>query len=553
MSARLAAAALCVLLVLQPQADAAPNRDRFGSVRAPVRLVPTDSQPTDIGGLNSFFGEIRLNAAADGIVIVNRLSLERYLLGLQEVPVRWPDEALRAQAVAARTYALYTLDRPPAGAAATYGFDICASVECQVFAGADVVGGSDGERWLRAVRGTAGRTILFRGEPILARYHSTSGGRTFDNEQIFTDESSYPYLQGVESTSEESSPLYRWTVYFRLDRLQSMLRAAGMWPRGKGRLVEVRTIRSRAGLHYPDVVLRGKRGRSVVDAEELRTLLRDLAPRFYPDLYPSPWTTSSGFLPETLPSNRVEIRTNEETAIVRGRGWGHGVGMSQWGAYGMAREGASYGEILEHYYTGVEIGERTTDDPVDVGVDWSRLEVAATGGFALVDGRGRTLEEDALGTWGFAWLGPGRLAIEPPDGVGRALRVGIVKAPQSIQAGDAVRIAIDLSRPARVSTLTDGAADPGAEVRNSGPSEISWNAPDEPGRYEVQIAAAVGSAERRSDPVTLVVSAPAERGSESGEEERSASGDRSSLPWFLLVGLVAIILVVALRLGRIRG
>jgi SpoIID/LytB domain protein len=553
MKERLTAVVLVVLLGLQPHAEAAPRDARFESVRAPVRLVPTGDQPTSVGGLNSFFGEVRFEAAADGIVVVNRLSLERYLLGLQEVPVRWPSEALQAQAVAARTYALHTLGRAPAGAAAMYGFDICASVECQVFAGADVVSANDGERWLRAVRETAGRTVLFEDEPILARYHSTSGGRTFDNEQVFTDEPSYPYLKGVESTTEESSPLYRWTVYLRLDRLQSMLRAAGWWPRRKGRLVETRSIRSRAGLHYPDVILRGKKGRSVVSAEELRTLLRELGPRFYPDLYPSPWTTSSGFLPETLPSNRLEVHTNSGTAIVRGRGWGHGVGMSQWGAYGMAREGASYEDILEHYYTGIEIDERSKDEPIDVGVDWGRTEATATGAFELVDGRGKVLEEEALGTWVFAWLGPDRLAIEPPDGVGRALRVGILRAPRSTPAGETVRITIDLSKPARVSTVTDGGDDAGAEVRNSGRSDLSWNAPERPGRYEVRVKAAVGSTERHSNAVTVRVTATPERAPEAAEEEPSRDGDPSGPANVLLVGFFLIILVVALWAGRIRG
>ena len=79
-----------------------------------------------------------LDSANDGLVVTNRLGLEKYLLGLNEVPTDWPTEALKAQAVAARTYALWTLAQPPGGSAAIYGFDICASIECQVFSGAAV-------------------------------------------------------------------------------------------------------------------------------------------------------------------------------------------------------------------------------------------------------------------------------------------------------------------------------------------------------------------------------------------------------------------------------
>src|SRR5665809_115587 len=150
----------------------APRRARTRLVRSTVRLVPVGGQPTAIAGLGSYLGQIKLTAASDGIVVVNRLALERYLLGLAEVPPDWPAEALKAQAIAARTYALNTLDRPPAGAAATYGFDICASVECQVFTGAEILQQSDGQRWADAVGATAGEAILYEGRPILARYHS---------------------------------------------------------------------------------------------------------------------------------------------------------------------------------------------------------------------------------------------------------------------------------------------------------------------------------------------------------------------------------------------
>ena len=549
MKARLTAVLLVASLGVGSPAVAAPRNTRFESVRAPVRLVPAGEGTTSIEGLHSFSGRLRLSAAADGIVVVNRLPLERYLLGLEEVPRWWPRAALRAQAVAARTYALHTLGRPPAGAAAAYGFDICASVECQVFAGADVVTGPGGRRWLRAVRDTAGLAILYDGEPILARYHSTSGGRTFDNEQIFTDERSYPYLKGVESNTEGSSPLYRWTVYVRLDRLQKMMRAAGWWPVAKGRLVEART-RPQPEIIDPDVVLRGSKGRAVVSGADLRTLLRDLGPRFYPDLYPSPWTTSYGYLPETLPSDRFEIHTNAGTAIVQGRGWGHGVGMSQWGAYGMAREGASYEDILEHYYSGIEIGDRSSGPPIDVGLEWGRSEVTATGAFALVDGRGRVLEEEALGTWGFAWLGPNRLAIKPPEGVGRPLRVGVLRAPRRAPAGERVSISIVLSRPARVSTVTDGEDDFGAKVEESGRSRLSWVAPEQPGRYRVEVRAAVGSRERRTAPVTVTVVADEEP--DRVAEASPSSRDPRTWVVVLIGGALLIILVVTLWAGRIK-
>src|SRR5688572_5062695 len=164
------------LLSSMVQAPSDAQRDRLGAVAGTVKLVPIGDSTLSVSGSHRFLGSVLLRPASDGLVLINSLSLERYLLGLNEVPTTWPTEALRAQAVAARTYALHTLAQPPGGDAAVYGFDICATVECQVFSGADVLSLPSGESWAQAVRDTEGVAILYDGQPILARYHSTSGG-----------------------------------------------------------------------------------------------------------------------------------------------------------------------------------------------------------------------------------------------------------------------------------------------------------------------------------------------------------------------------------------
>ncbi|HVL63771.1 MAG TPA: SpoIID/LytB domain-containing protein [Actinomycetota bacterium] len=500
---------VAVLAAAVPWAGAAPKARRLGAVAAPVRLVPTGAGALSVAGLGSYFGTIELKAAPDGIVVVNRLPLERYLLGLQEVPTEWPREALKAQAVAARTYALWTLGRPRAGSAAVYGFDICATVDCQVFTGAAVVTLPDGLRWAAAVRDTAGEAVLYGGAPILARYHSTSGGHTLDNPQVYTSEPAYPYLRGVPSTFEEGSPLYRWEVRFTVRRLERILRHAGWW-RGNGRLIGVRTVPSTSGRHYPDVEYIGRRGRTTSTAEELRVLVRTAAPEMFPGDYPSRWPTSSGRLPETFPSNRLTISSRRGVVRVEGRGWGHGVGMSQWGAEGMARRGASYRDILRHYYRGAEIGS-APNPRIGVGVGWGLNDVAVSGAFRLVDARGRTLVEDALGTWRFRWTGTGTVGVEPPRGFGLPLEVGIVAAPRRVEVGEPAYLTIALSRPARVKTVTrapGGFDDSGARVKSAGRRRIVWLAPVEPGEYEVRVQAAAAGARRESEPVRILVEAP---------------------------------------------
>jgi stage II sporulation protein D len=532
---------------------AAAQRKVPGALVAPVRLIPTTRDPLTIGD-HGYWGSLELRPAGDGLVAVNRLSLERYLLGLQEVPLTWPDEALKAQAVAARTYALNTLSRPRAGAAATYGFDICASVECQVYSGADVLGSLGGVRWLQAVRETAGQTVLYRNEPILARYHSTSGGATLDNAQVFTGEPDYPYLQGVASTSEQTSPLYRWRVEFPLRRVEAILRRAGWWS-GQGRLRAVRSVESGDGRHYPDLVFRGRKGRLVRTAEEFRAIARTLAPAIWPKRYPSAWSTRSGRLPETLPSNRLVVSTRGGAALFHGRGWGHGVGMSQWGAEGMARRGASFEEILKYYYTGVEVAEYEGPGRISVGLDWGESQIEVSGAFSIVDGRGRTIIEEALGEWTFIYSALDVVALDPPKGFGLPLRVGIVRAPETVAPGARARVTIALSRPARIRATTDGTASKGqAAVAEAGRHEVEWQAPDEPGSYRVRVEATAGSASRRSEVVEIAVT-ELSRGrpaapSGSAREQREGTPDRTWI--YVLVLFVAVIALVGKWLtGRI--
>lgn len=520
---------------------------------APVRLVPDTGRPISIGGLHRYFGSLRIGSASDGIFVVDRLPLERYLLGLQEVPLSWPDEALRAQSVAARTYALWTLARPRAGSAAVYGFDICASVQCQVFAGADVVLAEDGARWAHAVEDTAGIAILYDGAPILARYHSTSGGQTLSNPQAFPHEGvDYPYLQPVSSTTEKGSPLYRWRTTFRLDHLERIAEHAGLWQMDAGRLRVVRTVPSSSGLHYPDVILEGRRARLRITAEELRVPVRTLAPQLYPSLYPGRWHTTSGRLPETFPSNRIEIATRGRVVTVVGRGWGHGVGMSQWGAHGLALAGATYPEILSHYYTGVTIAPYEDPGPIDVGVAWARPSVTASGSFRIIDGRGETIVRRALGTWTFRHEGSGAVAIDPPRGYGLPLEVGIVRAPRTVTVGEPAFLTVALSRPARVQPLTVPAPRERypSMIREAGRRKVPWFAPLDPGTYEVRVRASTGGVTRASAPVTVVVREASLFRPDSTDPSRDDS--TSGVPLGLYVGLAILAVGAVIALGRIR-
>jgi hypothetical protein len=217
-------------------------------------------------------------------------------------------------------------------------------------------------------------------------------------------------------------------------------------------------------------------------------------------MYPSLALTSSGRLPETMPSNRVSVTTHGSDVVVDGRGWGHGVGMSQWGAEGLAAAGTSYEAILHHYYSGVSIGTVAEPRRVEVGLDWGLPEVLATGAFTLVDGRGQVLVPHALGAWRFDRADDGAILIAPPEGFGLPLRVGIAHSPPVVTPGQQVPVRIALSKPAFV---TVGERNPaGSEahapraLKLAGISKLTWRAPAEPGHYTVVVAAHAGRARR---------------------------------------------------------
>jgi SpoIID/LytB domain protein len=523
---------LCLALAIQPLALAGskPERGKSGkrkpptSIVAPVRLVAPDNDRVSVRGLHSFFDTVKIGSAGNGLYVVNQLPLERYVLGLNEVPPKWPMEALRAQATAARTYALHTLAKPPQGAAAAYGYDICATIECQVFSGADVVALDKGYRWVQAVQSTKGQTVLYGGRPILARYSSASGGRTFDNEDAFPGERPYPYLKSVPSPWESASPLWRWEVTFTLDDMQTLLTRGGWWsPSSHGKLQAARTVPSGGPTPYPDIIFRGTKGSVRRFGDDFRTLARGLAPGIFPGRYPTPAPElPSGTHPETLPSERFRVVTIGNTIHFYGRGWGHGTGMTQWGAHGLAKLGYSYQEILHHYYTGVTVARTNFGRPIGVGIATALSGVTVSGRFKIVNGNGKTIVPNAFGTWGFTYTGGGNIAVTP-GGIGPvpgpkkkkrvpvsdgALSVSIVNAPQTVPVGGSAFLQIDLSDRAQVSTVTAAAGefdDLNVELKSAGKSKVIWLAPLEPGRYAVRVQAESGSLVRRSKPVTVQV------------------------------------------------
>lgn len=283
-------------------------------------------------------GTIEVLRASDGTLsLIGELGFEDYIRGIAEVPRDWPMEALKAQVVAARTYALNRLHNADTGGS----YDLCATTECQVYVGMKVEAGPWGERWVRAVDDTAGQVLLYQGEPAITYYSSTSPGRTFDVEDVFGGEA-LPYLRGGPERDDGPSPLSRWRVEVPFDDLARFLAGQGLWDGGAIGRVSANEGRIRVA---------GNRG-VTLSKDGLRDALNDSAACLEPDRYPT-YEDDGYRLPQTVPSIWYRVEQEGQALVLTGRGWGHGIGMVQWGAYGKAKRGLSHSEILGAYYGGL--------------------------------------------------------------------------------------------------------------------------------------------------------------------------------------------------------
>ena len=325
-------------------------------------------------------GELKIARASDGTLgITLTLPFERYLDGLAEVPPTWPAAALEAQAIAARSYALAETGwHGPEGA--TLPTPICASTSCQVYGGIPVPPEPAIRRWYAAVRRTAGQVLLTGSRPADTVYFSTSNGHTYGNDQVFGS-APLPYLRPVPEHDDGASPESHWRVKLPFADLTRFLRAAGDWPAGPSI--------SSARVAGDAVTLSGGRTTRSLGIDTVRDDVNAWAECLEPGRYPSAsWTGTQ--LPTTIPSGWLTDRATPTGLVVRGRGWGHGVGMVQWGAYGKARRGLSAAQILAYYYGGLRPAPYPEPGTIHVEVasGLTSLRIVPSASGTTVDGEG---------------------------------------------------------------------------------------------------------------------------------------------------------------------
>ncbi|MCL2083833.1 MAG: SpoIID/LytB domain-containing protein [Oscillospiraceae bacterium] len=315
----------------------------------------------------------------NNISVVNCLSMKDYIKGINEMPASWHIEALKAQALCAKSYAYAGIGRH-----ASSGFDMCAGQHCQVYRGTL----TERESTNTAADAVEGLYILYEGKPIQAVYHSSNGGYTEDVKNIWSQD--LPYLSAVHDPHEDLSAAMngRWQYTLTNDTLTGILNSKGYnlgnvvgfaaeytaagnvallrFTFASGQTREFTKESARTILNTSDktytfsqrfTVTSGNLTLSVMGPGGLTTTAdAGNIPILGPDGKLSYVTASSYVIGAAGATAGIQQTQGSGAYVISGTGWGHNVGMSQNGAKGMAEKGFDCFEIIKYYFSGVEIG-----------------------------------------------------------------------------------------------------------------------------------------------------------------------------------------------------
>lgn len=278
----------------------------------------------DIAVINGrvFKGKIQLIINKNSkLTVVNRLGLEDYVKGIlyNEASHYWPMEALKAQAVVSRTYAVYQAQENRGK-----DFDVTADIYSQVYGGKT----SERGRTNKAVEETAGEVITYKGRAIPAYFHATCAGRTEDASELWNV--NLAPLKGVACGFCKDSPHFNWHYVASLDELRGKLSEAG---RKAGAIKNIAVSARNNSGRITDLRIITSQGELLMTAKDFRSIIG----------------------PNIIRSLNFTVKVVEKDAVFEGAGWGHGVGLCQWGAYFMAKQGKGSGEILKYYYPGSDV------------------------------------------------------------------------------------------------------------------------------------------------------------------------------------------------------
>ena len=303
------------------------NKQKIYDLKNKVKFVVKSSDGRGIWvGQKRYSGILNLLVLDSEILVINILGIEKYLSSVvgSEMPAKWPLEALKAQAIASRTYALKQKGNQI--------YDIDSTQKNQVYNGLE----SRTYKTARAVRSTRSLVLTYKNKLINALFHSSSGGMTENSQDVWKNE--YPYLSSVRDF-DRNNPKLQWKKKFSSGELQKLFPEIGGIKK-----IEILNITNTG--RVKNVKIFGKYGSDQISGVDIRKRmnLKSTFMRFK-------FIEDKKYISDNDNSN-IPI---EKTLIVFGQGSGHGVGMSQWGARYMASKGQKAERILKHFYKGVRI------------------------------------------------------------------------------------------------------------------------------------------------------------------------------------------------------
>lgn len=296
----------------------------LGNIRPKItKVLIRPGQDSDILVNNRPFGGAVEFIKADNskFIVVNVINLEDYVKGIsiREISHYWPPETLKAEVIAFRTFAVYKIEESKGK-----DYDLTSDIYSQVY------GGKAAERYRinDAVDQTRGLVITYKGKVIPAFYSATCAGRTEDASVLWNI--NIEPLKGVACPFCQDSPHFRWHYVASAEEIREKLAAKGYKIKNIKDIVAAGTD---ASGRITDLKIVCSSGNVLISAKDFRNVIG----------------------PNVIKSTNFKINIIAGDIVFQGLGWGHGVGLCQWGAYFMGKEGYKYDQILKYYYPGVEI------------------------------------------------------------------------------------------------------------------------------------------------------------------------------------------------------
>lgn len=307
-------------------------------------------------------GELELLSNNSSLTAINYIGLQDYLYGVlpKEISPEWELDALKAQAICSRNFTVTNM-----GKFKKYGFDLDTTTTSQVYGGI----AAEHQRTNRAVDETEGEIGYYQGEIASLFFHSESGGQTESSENIWGMKK--PYLIGVNDSFSNNGSYANWTYSISKSKLEGILSRSGQ---SVGKINNISIDEKTENGRAKKITIYGTSGTRSFTKESFRrligtTTIKSMYFNFAdttPSLRPSSNDLDNIFAdlsnllnkksssPILLPSESIQVSSSDPIIIV-GHGFGHGVGMSQFGANAMAKKGKNYKEIISYYFKGVNV------------------------------------------------------------------------------------------------------------------------------------------------------------------------------------------------------